>query len=220
VILRAYSRFALPTVSAYHDGASWVAARGGLRKASPIVEAGLEWSKKNSGRLITEITEATADAVAEIVSAAFEAGLAVDEVARQLRGLVGLTSKQGLAVLNLAERLEEEGYTAAEIAEEQALYARKLLDYRLGMIARTEIAMAAIAGIAQAYADNGIDKLLWVADPNCCPICAEQAWQEYSPEEISQLLPAHPNCGCTAVTAAGWSGTPPWEHQGEPWPGL
>ena len=223
LVLQAYSHFALPTVSAYADAATEIHRRSGaqaFRKANPIIDQGLAWSRRNSARLITEISGATADTIADIVAQAYENGEAIHTIIRNLSmfNQVGLTSKLAQAVENLRAQLEAEGLGAAEIAQKVAAYSRDLLDYRLEMIARTEVAMAAMAGVVQAYGDNGVTSLLWVADPQCCLDCASQAWQEYSIEEADGLIPLHPNCECTFVTAAGWSGEPAWAHEGEPWP--
>jgi len=122
----------------------------------------------------------------------------------ELRPLVGLTSKDIIAVANYHEMLilERPEYTVATQQEMAEVYARRLHRARATNIARTETAFSLTEGQRQGYAQMGATKLERVEDPECCDICAEYQGKIYTIAEAEGVLPEHPQCEGSWVVAA------------------
>ena len=142
-----------------------------------------EWLRQKSSRLIVEITESQREAVREVAARGMSRGdnpqkTAIDIVGRYDRatgrrsgGIVGLTSRDALAVDRLRSRLLEEGKTASQAEKAAARYASKLLRLRGERIARTETIAALNAGrmdaMRQAVQSGKLDAQsitkIWIA---------------------------------------------------------
>jgi hypothetical protein len=140
-----------------------------------------EWIAANTGKRIVEIGEETRLAVRDIIKRAFDEGMHPYESAREIRKIVGLTSRQAQAVANYRERLVGQGLSDAQVEKQSDKYYRKLLKYRSENIARTETLAAGNAGQHEAWeqaADAGlIDRAktqrVWIThiDERTCPRC-------------------------------------------------
>jgi SPP1 gp7 family putative phage head morphogenesis protein len=135
----------------------------------------LRWAEEHAAALVREVTEETRGAIRDAIARAFSEGLTADETARRIRSLIGLTTRQALAVENYArfldgvdvdnlsdadkERLRRGGLRANQfgtlrasgMSEEQVEsllegYQARLIRERAETIARTETITAANAG--------------------------------------------------------------------------
>lgn len=161
------------------------------------------FATRQTAILVVEVTMETIAAIRTYVTAAINAGTSIQAIAMQLRPLVGLTSRDIMAVANYHEMLivERPEYTAATQRQMADTYARRLHRSRATTIARTETAEALTEGQRQGYKQMGIPKLLRVEDPDCCDICLEYDGVEYTIAEARGALPEHPNCEGTWVAA-------------------
>lgn len=169
----------------------------------PIGIEAVKWTEKHSAELVIEITDETMKAIREYIKIGINEGKSVQKIAMELRPLVGLTSRDIKAVANYHEMLilERPEYTAATQREMAETYTRRLHRRRATTIARTETAFGLAEGQRQGYEQMGITRLQWIADPECCEICAENDGEIFTTEEAEGKLPAHPNCECTWVAA-------------------
>ena len=141
--------------------------------------AAVKWAKQNAARLITEITSETRAAVRAAVTRSMQGDLTVQQVAKYVREIVGLTSKQEQAVYSFYERAIESGFADADALDEANAYAEKLRRYRSEVIARTEVLHAENRGQEllweQGKAAGGLRGLvrIWSATPDeiTCPLC-------------------------------------------------
>lgn len=173
------------------------------------------WAKANTATRVTEVTDATKQAIRDVVGSAFEQQTTAKVAAQQIRPLIGLTSRDAQSVRNAAERLRAGGATERQITKVSEQTSGRLLRRRADNISRTETASAAMAGTQAAWRtgkDAGIvdsrAQRKWIAGETerTCPVCGalddkivglEEAWQ--SPiGEIFQP-PAHPSCRCTMI---------------------
>lgn len=80
---------------------------------------------------------------------------------------------------------------------------------RAETIARTETAFADVQGNLIAYKESGVVAgKEWVAEPDCCDICAENERQGViglndSFQDGTDGPPAHPNCLCDVYPVLG-----------------
>jgi SPP1 gp7 family putative phage head morphogenesis protein len=161
-----------------------------------ISEEAITWARSQSARLVTEIDANTRKGLRQLIEEglASEEGLSVQELARQIRSMIGLTDRMTMAVSNYQAELLARGMAAEDVERAVEKYERQLLAYRAEMIARTETAEALSEGTRRAYKVNGIKELEWVADPQCCAECSENNGKTYSVDEAEGMQPAHPNC--------------------------
>lgn len=169
----------------------------------PIGLEAIKWTTEHTAELVVEITGETMLAIREYIKVGIDAGKSVQKIARELRPLVGLTSKDIMAVANFHEALilERPEYSVATQREMANTYARRLHRQRATTIARTETAFALTEGQRQGYAQMGITRLERVEDPDCCDICAEYSGKIYTIAEAEGVLPEHPSCEGSWVVA-------------------
>lgn len=166
---------------------------------------------EHRARLVREIDQLTRDAISRVVAEAYRRGLHPYDFAPQVRELVGLTSRQATAVLNLADALTADGMAPSRVADVSIRYAQRLRRHRAQTIARTETMRAAntgrIAGFRQAgragLFDTELARLVWDAtlDDRVCVIC--EGLEGETAELEGGLFaggydapPAHPRCRC------------------------
>lgn len=169
----------------------------------PIGIEAIKWTTEHGAELVVEITTETMLGIGAYIKDGINAGKSISAIARELRPLVGLTTRQILAVANYHEMLilERPEYTAAKQREMAEVYARRLHRRRAEMIARTETAFSLAEGQRQGYAQMGIKNLERVEDPDCCDICEENQGKIYTIAEAEGVLPEHPNCEGSWVMA-------------------
>ena len=64
-------------------------------------------------------------------------------------------------------------------------------------IAITEVARAqTIAGV-EAFKAAEVDKMMWIAEPDACPICSDMDGKVFSIYTSGLTIPAHPFCRCS-----------------------
>lgn len=170
----------------------------------PIGVEAVNWTTKHSAELVVEITDKTMLAIREYITAGINAGKSIQAIAMELRPLVGLTSKDMMAVANYHEMLilERPEYTAATQRQMADTYAGRLHRRRATTIARTETAFSLTEGQRQGYGQMGVKKLERVEDPAAeDDDCVENNGRVYTLAEAEGVLPAHPNCEGTWVIA-------------------
>lgn len=174
-------------------------------RVDPIGDAAVKWAKKNTAKLVTEVTAKTKAGIAAVISDSIDSGRALDATRKMISGSVGLTSRQSSAALKVYEKAFAEGLSHEEALDEMARYSERALRYREELIAQTESAAASSAGLLAAFDENDIREVEWAADlgPGCCEVCQERDGTVYSIDEAEGMLPAHPGCECAWLSVIG-----------------
>ena len=171
--------------------------------------AAVEWIKRHTGDLITQITEESKLAIRAIIQDAFENGGHPYKTARQIRQYIGLTERDARAVLNYWKKLNQEANLSAKQVNDMAdTYARKLLRQRAETIARTETINASAEGQRKLWEQASADNMLlgfertWIVTPDdrLCQRCSAMKGQR---APIGGVYPngssgptLHPRCRC------------------------
>lgn len=168
--------------------------------------------------LIQGITQESRAAIVAVLRQGLLVGLPVEEMARRIRGSIGLTARYATAV---------ETYRAAQLAQgvdpdiadqRAARYAQRLLRDRAENIARTETLAAANSGQQSAWEEAqrqgylGDSARVWIVTPDdrlCEDICAPMDGQVRGMNEpfitgdgqAVMTPPAHPQCRCAVGLA-------------------
>ena len=175
------------------------------------------WIKAHGGELITQLSEASQQAVAAIILRGQSERILPRDMAKQIRPLIGLTEVQAQANANYREKVYrtyiENGmtnFTAAAKADKAALrYAGKQHRERAETIVHTELAFAynrgAHIGVQQAISDRlmGRCEMVWTtAGTNrVCSRCLalKDTVVGHTDESGVTLLPLHPRCRCAIM---------------------
>lgn len=196
------------------------------------------WIRTKSGAAITNISGTTLKAIRRILERAFVDGIPIDQAARLIRPLIGLTNVHVEAVLNLRRamrdnpgkkiwagrvpiRVPKDGASADLIRRRTESYADRLLNYRARLIARTEAVGASNEGQRQLW-KQAIEKNLlnadikreWIVTPDerLCPICENLNGEVRGIDEPFSVgvmsPPAHGLCRCSMGISIHRKSTP------------
>ncbi len=146
-----------------------------------VNERAIRWAREHSGRLITQVSNETQTAVADIISRSLREGTEPRRQARLIREIVGLTRRDAGAVDRFLQGAVDSGMLRTRAEQQAERMARRLLSRRATNIARSETIRAANMGSQLAWEaaqDAGLlppqTFKVWIAteDSRTCPICA------------------------------------------------
>jgi hypothetical protein len=147
-----------------------------------VNQRAVTFATEQAGKLITGVDTSTIDAIGDVIVRGQRGDVNVREQARLIREMVGLTSRDALAVDRFYTGLIENGWTQARARTAMERMSSRLLRRRAENIARTETIRAANMGTELGWLEaqdkgllprQGIGKV-WIAttDSRTCPICA------------------------------------------------
>jgi hypothetical protein len=208
--------------NAYAEIMARAAIRSRVRKAVerapeitvPTNPYAKQWIKRHASDLCVELSRQQHESVRQVVQRMYDEGRRPEEIAEHVRQVVGLTSRQEIAVANYRDNLDDGSHTDDELDALAERYAHKQLVYRSENIGRTENAFAVENGRRtewlQARDDGEIEpgtKRRWVAlhaSARLCDRCAYMDGQEVGLDEqfeaedgeLVDCAPLHTCCGC------------------------
>lgn len=206
-------------------GTRGAAIVGRFNIVSPFV---LRAAEELGANLIREVGDETKSAVRRIIFNATRDGVPPREAAKQIKDIIGLTTRQALAVNRLEQGLLEQGASPAFARARGRRYSEQLLRDRAENIARTETMRAANRGqqlLWSEMADAGVigqdfgQRWLVTPDDRLCPRCApmngkvvqlgylfRETERGVLPSKRQPVAgasvespPLHPRCRCTLV---------------------
>lgn len=188
----------------------------------PMADGVREWTEAHGAEFVTRSTSDQIAALRTMVQrAAVLEDISVDQLARMVRPVVGLTQQQATANLNYFHTLIDNGVSKKKATDLSIRYAAKQHRYRGYNIARTELAFAynqgSYQGTKQAQAAGYIGDVekVWCTadDERVCPICGALEGVSVAMDEdfnfqtkligrnptIRRVPPAHPSCRCAVL---------------------
>lgn len=185
----------------------------------PFSDGIKEWVGNRAAEFVTNSTQQQIDAIQAVVQrASVLEDMNVDQLARAIRPMVGLTKPQATANMNYYTKLIENGMSEKRARDLSIRYAARQHRYRGYNIARTELAFAynkgAHEGTKQAQSIGLLGDLVkeWdtAHDEKVCPICGALNGKQIAMDEefdfptklaannpgIRRTPPAHPSCRC------------------------
>jgi hypothetical protein len=172
------------------------------------------WIRSNVAEMVVEVTDSTRAAIRAIVERSFEEGRNVDQVARDLRQVIGLTTREAEMVERLRRRLEAEGFDLELLEARVERFYRASIRRRARRIARTEMINASSGGQQELWIqsrDNGFikadTKRQWIVTDDdrldtvvCEPMDGQQVGLEepFTTGDGRKVMQptAHPMCRC------------------------
>lgn len=209
-------------VSAYRDGAKLGADRLGVERSVAGVEKAsfrvvfdttdalaVQWAEAHAAELVVGSAELR-EMVRGLIVQAMHDRISHRDLARILRGVIGLDPRRAAALQRFMASLAEQGVPTEQIGKRSQRYASALLSQRAKTIARTEAAMATSAGQQAAWEESiqqGIlrpsamrKKWLTTDDELLCRICEALDGKTVGINDVfpggHKGPPAHPNCRC------------------------
>lgn len=217
-----YSRFVVQ-----HMQPAWLDAIGTAAKQleaeydwyfNPMADGVVDWVQTRAADFVTNCTQTQIDGIRALVQrAAGLEGMTVDELARAIRPMIGLTKTQAIANLKYYETLRANKIPPKRARESSIYYSARQHRSRAYTIARTELATAyntgAHEGTKQAQAAGLLGECVKVwstaDDERVCSICgglegksvAMDSEFEGASRSWSTRLhpPAHPGCRCAVM---------------------
>lgn len=180
----------------------------------------LELIDTQAALLVQGITTESRAAIREVLRQGFLGNLDVPNMARRIRGSIGLTRQYATAVENYRRGQIALGVAPGVVERRAERYAQELLNLRATTIARTETISAANRGQqavweearSQGLLDPVQTRRIWIVTPDdrLCPIC--EAIAAANPDGVGLTEPfqspdlgavmgpaAHPNCRCAVA---------------------
>lgn len=186
----------------------------------PLADGVREWAENRAAAFVTEVTTTQIEGIrAVIFRASVLEDMTVDQLARAIRPMVGLTRPQAVSNLKYYEKLIAKGASEKKAVDLATRYAARQHRYRGYNIARTELAFSynqgAHMGIKQAQEQGymGETVKIWSTanDERVCKICGGLHKTQVGMDEefnfptrladpgIRQTPPAHPMCRCAVM---------------------
>jgi hypothetical protein len=184
--------------------------------ASPTA---MEAARTQAAELVTNMTDASREAIRQLVERAVEEGTPPEELAERVINTIGLTPRQEAAVARFEADLSAQGVDATVRAQRVQRYREAQLRQRGEVISRTELLKSANLGHQEAWIQAVRDGLLngeqwrkvWIVTPDdrldttiCEPVPYNAANQDVSIDGYFtlgngsqvQTPPGHPLCRC------------------------
>lgn len=189
----------------------------------PYADGVRQWTETRSASFVTEVTNTQIEGLRAVVwRAANLEDMTVDQLARAIRPMVGLTHPQAVANMRYFERLIANGVSEQRAHDLSIRYAARQHRYRGYNIARTELAFAYNQGSyegtkqAQAKGYMGETVKIWCTaeDERVCEICGGLEGKTIGIDDefnfntrlatpanptIKLVPPAHPSCRCAVM---------------------
>jgi len=188
------------------DGANEAYLIAGIEGSFDVLNSkSVAWAEKHCAKMVKEITDETRKGIKLIIRDGIKKGKSVRQIAKEIRPLIGLNSRQMMAVVNYEEWLivNRPELSQREIDRRVDVYARRMHRRRADMIARTESGNALIEGSLQGYEDAGVKKVevIVTRDEKTCPICMEHDGEVHLISNRDKLPLYHPLCRCCVAAA-------------------
>ena len=168
---------------------------------------GLRWVAAHGAELVTEIVETQRLALQQILLQSLTSGYSIEEMTDIIRGVVGLTTSQAIALINVRANLVAQELSPGKISRLTDRYREQMLNYRAERIARTESSFVVHAAQDDVIRESVLTGELphdihrvWVTTQSdrMCDECAARDGEVIGLES-DDLPPLHPNCMCTVV---------------------
>ena len=186
---------------------------------NPMSSGIRSWTEIRSADFVTNSTQTQIEGIRAVVyRAANIENISVDELARVIRPMVGLTARQATSNLRYYENLRNNGVSEKRAKDLSVRYAARQHRYRGYNIARTELAFAYNKGAddavrqaqAAGYMGETVKEWSTALDERVCDTCRALEGKriamddefdfktrlEYREPGIKRTPPAHPSCRC------------------------
>ena len=189
-------------------------------KYNPSAIGMYDWIQTRGAEFVTSVSETQIEGLRAVIrNAATLHTMSVDELARAIRPMVGLTLQQSIANLRYYEKLIGNGIKPKRALDLSIRYGARQHRYRAFMISRTELAFGynkgMYEGVKQAQKDGyvGEARKVWATalDERVCDYCRTLEGKEIALDDefdfktkltspgIKLMPPAHVNCRCTTL---------------------
>lgn len=191
----------------------------GVKKGATRVPIDMDWVRKRAAKQVVEITREQREKIRGVLSRALREDQRPTTIVREIKRVVGLTSREHDAVDRKRSLLESSGVSQKKVEREVDAYAERLRSLRAERIARTEAVAAETQGQQAAWEDaiesgeiEEDSEKEWIASGDACEeICQPMDGERVAIDEQFTLPNgesvdgpgAHPHCLCGMVLRRG-----------------
>jgi SPP1 gp7 family putative phage head morphogenesis protein len=204
ILLKALSEMGVLAASALQD-------THGLTIAFDLTNPRAQvFAATQTATMVTEVTDATKESIRGIIQRGFSEHMTPQDVAKEIKQVVGLHSRQAQAVVNFRDRLVADGVEGELLEKRVEKYAAAQLRHRAETIARTELMSASNAGQHELWSqaqEKGLlphdQKRVWIATPDdridmeCEALDGKETGLNEPFSGGVMEPPLHPSCRCT-----------------------
>ena len=159
---------------------------------------------KITNNLVVGITKQAKKNLQYIIKDGIAEGKTMYQVAKSIRKEdLGIVRRDYIASQNYKAKLKKKypKMSAKDLNIKQNKYIAKKYRKRCDVIARTETSRAVSEGSLNGYEKRGVKKVEFVASAGACELCGELDGTVYKLENASNVIPVHPSCKCSWVSA-------------------
>ncbi len=214
----------MPSLEAV-GASAYAAGKIAIESLPPNINSRLRWDVNNPGlrkyitdrtsKMVVGINHETQQTIQNAVAHSFTSAQTPRQMAKSIKGSIGLYPAQYVALGNYQMKLMANGVQGSKLEKMVDGYEDRLLAYRARMIARTEIRAATNLGqlsmwregANQGLIDRSTAKRVWDCEgPDPCDICEPMDGVSVGLDEPFELpdgttceyppMGTHPNCFC------------------------
>jgi hypothetical protein len=170
------------------SGAAALRSEGITFRFNAIDPHAVEYAKRASGLLITEVMDEQKAVVSAVIAQSQTGALTWQEAAARIKQTIGLTERQATALERYRQEVTAEGRASAQVSRMVEKYRKQLLTARATLIARHETLTATNEGRLQAMREairqggmpmnRTVRKWITAHDERVCPICGPMDGEE------------------------------------------
>jgi len=163
-------------------------------------------ARKRAANMITNVSKETKAAIRATIVESLKIGIPPYEVARRVKEMVGMTTRQASAAVAYRTSLVDSGLTQGRVDSLMARYVAKKISERAQTIARFEIMNSLNRGIAQSWVQARKEKyitkkqvaeIIVTDDSRLCPICEPLDGKQVEIDSFDEMPAFHARCRCT-----------------------
>lgn len=172
---------------------------------------------ERTASMIKYVEDDAKTVVQRYITRTFTEGMSAKKVAENLKGSIGLLPQHEVALENYKDGLRAGGLSLGKVEKLGDAYEEKLLNYRVDMIAKTEVRLATNYGQLSVWKESATQGLIdkdralkeWVVDGDPCDVCEPmdavrvgiyETWTiefpDGSTDEVDIPTESHPHCMC------------------------
>lgn len=168
-----------------------------------------EWAERFSAERVSNITNASREAINTFLSGAITDGIPPRELATHIREVLAVDPRFARAALNYRNGISALEVKPGRVASQTTAYVRRAASQRAKTIARTEtmsaLAYGQMTALSAARSAGLLDdsaKMVWIAAPGCCSKCTSLDGTTtpigggWALDGLTVSPPMHPNCRC------------------------
>lgn len=156
--------------------------------------------------MITNVSRETKAAIRKMIVESLKIGIPPYEVARRVRAMIGMTTRQMTAATAYRTSLVDSGLAQGRVDKLMARYVAKKISERAQNIARFEIMSSLNRGVGESWVQARREKyitrkqvaeIIVTEDSRTCSVCEPLDGKHVEIDDFDEMPSFHARCRCT-----------------------